>query len=63
MARQRIITYAMLTLELRLQLLEEIQARREAQIATCLPPDSLELRRRSKTLVENGALLPVRKGL
>jgi hypothetical protein len=42
MARQRIATYAMLTPERRLELLEKTRARRAARIAVGLHPDSLE---------------------
>ena len=42
MDRHRITIYAMLTPEQRLQQLEEIQARREAQLAVGMSLDSLE---------------------
>lgn len=42
MPRHQITTYAILTPEWRLDLLEKIRARREARIAVGLPPDSLE---------------------
>ena len=40
MVRNRIATYAMLTLERRLQIEEEIWTRHTARIAVGLPPDS-----------------------